>query len=41
MRFHAVLIHDNTYKTNQYDTPLSVFTGVNQFGSTVLLAQVC
>jgi len=40
MRFHHVLIHDNTYKTNQHDVPLSLFTGFNQFGFTQLLAQV-
>ena len=39
-RFHNVLIHDNTYATNKFDAPLSVFTGFNQFGLNQLLAQV-
>ena len=35
-----VLIHDNTYKTNKHDVPLSVFTGLKKYGNSVLLAQV-
>ena len=39
-RFHQVLIHDNTYSSNKFDSPLSVFTGINQFGNSQLLGQV-
>ena len=38
-RFHHLLIHDNTYKSNTFGMPLGLFTSVNQHGHTVITAQ--
>lgn len=39
IKYHDVIINDNTAKTNVYNMPLSVFVGVDNNGRTRLLAQ--
>jgi len=38
-KFHDVIIHDNTAKTNRYDMALSLFVGIDNNFKTRLLAQ--
>ncbi|EXX71211.1 protein FAR1-RELATED SEQUENCE 11-like [Rhizophagus irregularis DAOM 181602=DAOM 197198] len=39
IKYHDIIINDNTAKTNIYSMPLSVFVGVDNNGRTRLLAQ--
>ena len=38
-RFHHVLLHNNTYRSNRFGMPLGIFAGVDNHGMTVLMAQ--
>ena len=38
-KYWQVLFHDNTYNTNKYRLALSLFSGVNEHGQTLLLGQ--
>ena len=37
-RFHDIIIFDNTYRTNRFDLPFGIFTGVNNYGQSVCFA---
>ncbi|EXX66078.1 hypothetical protein RirG_127270 [Rhizophagus irregularis DAOM 197198w] len=39
IKYHDVIINDNTAKTNMYNMPLSLFVGIDNNGRTRLLAQ--
>ena len=39
IKYHDVIINDNTAKTNMYNMPLSVFVRIDNNGRTRLLAQ--
>ena len=35
-RFYDIVVFDNTYKTNRFKMPFGIFTGVNNYGQSVL-----
>jgi zinc finger SWIM domain-containing protein 3 len=37
-RFNDVVVFDNTYKTNRFQMPFGIFTGVNNYGHNVCFA---
>ena len=37
-RFNDVVVFDNTYKTNRFQMPFGIFTGVNNYGHSVCFA---
>jgi hypothetical protein len=37
-RFSDVVVFDNTYRTNRFDLPFGIFTGVNNYGQSVCFA---
>lgn len=37
-RFCDIMIFDNTYRTNRFDLPFGIFTGVNNYGQSVCFA---
>lgn len=39
-RFCDVIVFDNTYKTNRFQMPFGIFTGVNNFGQSVCFAGI-
>ena len=39
LRYHDVIMHDNTYKTNRYDRPLSIFVTPDNNLKTRIVAQ--
>lgn len=39
-QFNDVVIFNNTYKTNKFGMPFSIFTGVNNYGQNVCFAGV-
>src|ERR1700733_5426307 len=39
LRYHDVIMHDNTYKTNRYDRPLSLFVTPDNNLKTRIVAQ--
>jgi len=34
-QFYDVVVFDNTYKTNKFQMPFGIFTGVNNFGQSI------
>lgn len=37
-RFFDIVVFDNTYRTNRFDLPFGIFTGVNNYGQSVCFA---
>ena len=37
-RFYDVVVFDNTYKSNRFQMPFGIFTGVNNFGQSICFA---
>ena len=37
-RFNDVVVFDNTYKTNRFQMPFGIFTGVNNYGHSICFA---
>ncbi len=37
-RFYDIVVFDNTYKTNRFQMPFGIFTGVNNFGQSICFA---
>ena len=37
-RFNDIVVFDNTYKTNRFQMPFGIFTGVNNYGHSVCFA---
>jgi len=37
-RFNDIVVFDNTYKTNHFQMPFGIFTGVNNYGHSVCFA---
>ena len=33
-RFNDIIVYDNTYKSNRYDMPFGIFTGINNYGQS-------
>ncbi len=38
--FYDVVVFDNTYKTNRFNMPFGIFTGVNNYGQSICFASV-
>ena len=38
-RFHNIIIHDNTVRTNKYNYPLSLFILIDNYNKSKLTAQ--
>ncbi|CAB4478770.1 unnamed protein product [Rhizophagus irregularis] len=39
-RFNDIVVFDNTYKTNRFQMPSGIFTGVNNYGHSICFASV-